>query len=345
MADRDITLWLDERWYKALSKHLPEGETLEDKLGDYLDELCNQLPEHEYERISGEIYEEVQQRKAERQAETRYSAFQITEHGETHTYEMDRGLEFLDAARLLRMYLRAERGASAFIQMLWNAKEVPAERFNELAKLRMENTGKVTGVFRVDFEQQQVEALHIIDGWKAYAMKDVSTAIYFAERKQGLKKEQQWERFLSRLEGKELPCSADHQFIPYLKGSRPMEKRDISFSEEVIENDLLLNFYMNVGFDADAVFGTHVCTDENDDFLNVYANYDCENHQVCDDLEVVLQRGDGEEELYRYRLPEELKDVMREQMDNYCQGTLRKSLDDLATEVMQEDSEMHQTFS
>lgn len=336
MADRDITVWLDERWYNALIRQLEEGETLEDKLGDYLDELCNKLPQHEYESISSEIYEEAQQRQMERQAATRYSAFQITEHGETHSYEVDRGLEVLDAARLLRMYLRGERGASEFLQMLWNAQEVPAERFDELAKLRMENTGKVTGAFRMDFDRQRMEALHIMDGWKAYPMKEVSSAIYFAERKQGLDKDQRWERFLSRLEGKEVTLLSEDTPIPYLRGSRPLRPEDLSFAEEVIQNDLLLNFYVGVSFDPDAVFGTHVCTADNDDFLNIYANFDCEGNCVCDDLEVYLERANGDEEAYRYRLPDGMTEVLREKMDEYCRSTTGQTLEEMREEVLME---------
>ena len=48
---KDITLWIDERWYDALSKHLKD-ETLEEHLENVLDEMCNQLPQREYERIS-----------------------------------------------------------------------------------------------------------------------------------------------------------------------------------------------------------------------------------------------------------------------------------------------------
>ena len=46
MASREICLWINERWYDALNKHL-KGETLEEHLENVLDELCNQLPEHE----------------------------------------------------------------------------------------------------------------------------------------------------------------------------------------------------------------------------------------------------------------------------------------------------------
>lgn len=37
MRGREITLWLDERWYDALSKQL-KGETLEEHLENILDE-------------------------------------------------------------------------------------------------------------------------------------------------------------------------------------------------------------------------------------------------------------------------------------------------------------------
>ena len=44
-----------DRWYDALSKQL-KGETLEEHLENILDEMCNQLPQREYERISHELW-------------------------------------------------------------------------------------------------------------------------------------------------------------------------------------------------------------------------------------------------------------------------------------------------
>ena len=59
MAQQEkIVLWIDRRWKDALEKHLKD-ETLEEHLEDVLDELCNQLPEHEYERISRAIQSEA----------------------------------------------------------------------------------------------------------------------------------------------------------------------------------------------------------------------------------------------------------------------------------------------
>lgn len=48
MNSRDITLWIDERWYDALTKHL-KGKTLEEHLEDVIEEMCNKLPQQEYE--------------------------------------------------------------------------------------------------------------------------------------------------------------------------------------------------------------------------------------------------------------------------------------------------------
>ena len=62
MSSRKIVLRLDERWYNALNRHL-KNETLEEHMEDVLDELCNQLPQREYERISREIWQEDQENR------------------------------------------------------------------------------------------------------------------------------------------------------------------------------------------------------------------------------------------------------------------------------------------
>ena len=45
-----------------------------------------------------------------------------------------------------------------------------------------------------------------------------------------------------------------------------------------------------------------VCTDENDDWLNIYANYDIAEDRPCDTLELTLCKGDGSEESWSYQL-------------------------------------------
>ena len=104
----------------------------------------------------------------------------------------------------------------------------------------------------------------------------------------------------------------------YLTGSRTLRAEDISFAEDIIQNDNLLEFYMEVSFNADEVFGTDVCTSENDDWLNIYANYDLEARRVCDTLELYLQRGNGDEEAFKYRLSEAECALLLPKMEEYC---------------------------
>ena len=96
MSSREIALWLDERWYQALSRQW-ESETVEDKLNDYLNQLIDQLPESVRERISGEIREE-KQRKQALEAAQKFSAFRVTENGVTEHFRMDRSVGLLETS-------------------------------------------------------------------------------------------------------------------------------------------------------------------------------------------------------------------------------------------------------
>ena len=74
MIGKEVIIWLDRRWYDALNEHL-KGETLEEHLEEVIDQLCNRLPEHEYKRISQEIWQEEQANKREQEAARRFAVF------------------------------------------------------------------------------------------------------------------------------------------------------------------------------------------------------------------------------------------------------------------------------
>ena len=151
MADHvDITLWIDRRWKDAIEKHLRD-ETLEEHLEDVLDELCNQLPECEYKRISAEIYAEDAARRAEEEAARTYAAYHVTERGQEWYFKTSLGEELLDTAEKLRGYVTAEKGTAPdlFIKMFADGRPITAQEYNALTALRMENTGKVRGVFEL----------------------------------------------------------------------------------------------------------------------------------------------------------------------------------------------------
>lgn len=324
----EIVLWLDRRWKKAIEKHL-KGETLQEHLETVLDELCNQLPQREYERISREIYaEDAANREAEEAART-YAAYHVVENGQEWYYKTTPGEELLAVGKKLRGYVTKGSGVAPdkFIGMFFDGQPITAKEFDALTALRMENTGKVRGVFDVNFDKREFSAVHIIDGWQTWVMRDVSVAVYHATRSQFASGDDKWRKLLDHLNGKEI-TSAGH-----------LSARNFSFGEEIIESDGKLNFYLQADFDVDAAFGTFVCTDQNDDWLNIYANYDIEKDRLCDTLELNLCKGDGTEENWSYHLNAAEQEVLARKMEDYCQQQTGMSLHEYAQQLRESGSQ------
>ena len=323
----EIVLWLDRRWKNAIEKHL-KGETLQEHLETVLDELCNQLPQREYERISREIYaEDAANREAEEAART-YAAYHVMENGQEWYYKTTPGEELLGTARMLRKYLKdTERSTGKFISLYSQAQPITPEEYQHLIHLRMENTGKVTGVFDLNFDKQEFSAVHTIEGWKTWAMQDVSTAAYRAAQKQLVSGDVMLQKLLECLNGKGI-TSAGH-----------LSARNFSFGEEIIESDGKLNFYLQADFDMDAAFGTFVCTDQNDDWLNIYANYDVEQDRLCNTLDLNLCKGDGSEEDWSYPLNAAEQEVLLCKMEAFCQQQTGMSLHEYARQLRDSETQ------
>ena len=324
----EIVLWLDRRWKNAIEKHL-KGETLQEHLETVLDALCNQLPQREYERISREIYaEDAANREAEEAART-YAAYHVTECGQEWYFKTSPGEELLAVGKKLRGYVTKGSGVAPdkFIGMFFGGQPITAKEFDVLTALRMENTGKVRGVFDVNFDKREFSAVHTIEGWKTWAMQDVSTAVYHATRSQFASVDDKWRKLLDHLNGKEI-TSAGH-----------LSAQNFSFGEEIIESDGKLNFYLQADFDVDAAFGTFVCTDQNDDWLNIYANYDIEKGRPCDTLELNLCKGDGTEENWSYHLNAAEQEVLARKMEAFCQQQTGMSLHEYARQLRESGSQ------
>ena len=317
MADHvDITLWIDRRWKDAIEKHLRD-ETLQEHLENVLDELCNQLPEQEYKRISAEIYAEDAAEREAREAARTYAAYHVTERGQEWYFKTSLGEELLAVGKKLRGYLTKGNGVAPdkFIGMFFGGQPITAKEFDALTAVRMENTGKVRGVFDVNFDKREFSAVHIMDGWQTWAMRDVSAAVYHATQSQFASSDDKWRKLLDHLSGKEI-TSAGH-----------LSARIFSFSDEIMmEEDGKLNFYVDADFDVDAAFGTFVLTDKNDDWLNIYANYDIAEDRPCDTLELTLCKGDGSEESWSYPLNAAEQDVLLRKMEEFCQQQTGMSL-------------------
>ena len=89
----------------------------------------------------------------------------------------------------------------------------------------------------------------------------------------------------------------------------------------------------------DAAFGTFVCTDQNDDWLNIYANYDVEQDRLCNTLDLNLCKGDGSEESWSYSLNAAEQEVLLRKMEAFCQQQTGMSLHDFARQLRESGSQ------
>lgn len=153
MRSRDITLWLDERWYDALSKYL-KGETLEEHLQNTIDEMCRQLPGQEYDRINEEIQQEQKDDQIAQEAARRFAVFHVTEGSSSTYFLTEERLEFLQTARQLRNYIRKADGDAPahFAEMFPRRENLSRKQFQKYVSERLDNTGRVVGAFDIDLD-------------------------------------------------------------------------------------------------------------------------------------------------------------------------------------------------
>ena len=253
------------------------------------------------------------------------AAYRVTENGQTWYFTTSPGEELLDAAQTLRRYCTStDHSIGKFISLYSQAQPITPEEYQSMILLRMENTGKVAGVFDLDFDRREFSAVHIMDGWTTWAMRDVIPSIHQATRPRFATAEEQLRKLLELLDGMEI-TSAGH-----------LTAQNFSFSDEILIENGKLNFYVQTEFDVDAAFGTFVCTDENDDWLNIYANYDIAKDRPCDTLELNLCKGDGTEENWSYHLNTAEQEVLARKMEAFCQRQNGMSLRDFARQLQEE---------
>ena len=313
--DEEIALWIDERWKAALETQLKD-ESLKQHLQNVLDGMCRQLPEQEYERISREIQTEEQAEQERQEEERTYTAYRVVENGEEYLFKVTPGDTFLNVGNLLRRYLRAaEHDGKNFADRFSARQDISPEEYQQMMAQRMESSGKVYGVYDIDFDRHELSAVDGNYGWQSWRMKDVSVAIYRAFQNTSDNDGRRWAKLQSHLQDKTI-SSPGH-----------LSARNFSFGEEIIQAEYgKLNFYVKTEFDVDAVFGTNVLTDENDDWLNIYANYDVRKDELCDSLELTLCKADGSNENWSYPLNAAEKEALRCKMEEYCQQQTGMSL-------------------
>ena len=140
------------------------------------------------------------------------AAYRVTENGQTRYFTTSPGEELLDAAQTLRKYcMDTEHSTGKFISLYSQAQPITSEGYQRMIHLRMENTGKVVGVFDLDFDKREFSAVHTMDGWTTWAMWDVIPSIHQATSPRLITAEEQLHKLLELLEGIWSVCPATVQ--------------------------------------------------------------------------------------------------------------------------------------
>lgn len=133
--------------------------------------------------------------------------------------------------------------------------------------------------------------------------------------------------------------STSYQCNPEVHGQPTAADVFAALVSDALAVDGLLNFYIPVTFGVDRVFGTDVESLDNDDWLNIYANYDMARGEVSDHLDISLNRADGSIESLTYPLDAEQRKSLRQKMDAYCLEQVGKTLDDYVKEVAESEAD------
>ncbi len=259
------------------------------------------------------------------EAERQIAVFHVTENGESVCFSVAESLGLLQTAVHLRNHLSDENAGTKFTATFPHGEKITLEQFDAAVAERMENTGRVAGAYELDFDARTFSALNIMDGWKAYTMDDIAAAAEAVFQEAEISEDDRWRIFLDRLDGQELTTPSR------------LTARNFYFEDSIEAiDDRTLNFYIVPCFNVDEAFSTFVETDENDHALNIYANYDTQHQQVCDELEITLYGSGIDDQSLTYHLNAAEKEVLREKMDAYCMQREHKPLEQLCQELLQE---------
>ena len=125
---------------------------------------------------SREIWQEDQEKRQARDTEEKIAVFHVTENSESVYFSVAESLELLQTAVHLRNYLSGKNTDTKFVFTFPRREKITQEQFDTAAAERMENTGRISGAYELDFDARTFSALNIMDGWKGYAMRDVADA-------------------------------------------------------------------------------------------------------------------------------------------------------------------------
>lgn len=205
-----ITLWYPEDKFNALSTALePAGSSVEEELNRALEECYERLvPSEQRAEIAEKLAQEEQheaEERARREAEAyRVSALKLLDSWSCEYKKLIRAWDILDLAAFAREAIRkaATSPGDYFYSKLREVECLSEDGFSELSRARFQDDLHVNGVFMVDFSARRFSFIVPGECWRNYDLKDISTAIFQADRKSGLSHQERLTRFFDALADK-----------------------------------------------------------------------------------------------------------------------------------------------
>ena len=210
MNDQEIVLYFNERRLEVLEAWLLKSRSSpEHELQSALNTLYEQtVPQDQRIELEAQIELEREHEAAAREAARRFAVVHFHEGDDDFFFTSELRNSFYSIANLYRSTLKDEIGKHSLDNVVLHAfigcQPIHEMTFSALCDA-MPNDHRITALVEFDFDHNTVSICESSDNaWWTYALKDVSTAVYKAERKEGLTLDARREIFSTALEGKEI---------------------------------------------------------------------------------------------------------------------------------------------
>jgi len=205
MRSTDITVFYSTLRLQAMERTLKDkGQSVSSAVEAMLDELYQKtVPLRERNEIEAQIRQEEAQVAADAEAARRFGVYHIWEKDEDAFFISETHNDLYMAACECRKYL--QDGKAFPLAEYFKHKQTVSMYDNMKCASHIGHDPRITMVIDLDVDQ----GLCVVksqgdDGWKQYRMKDLSTAIYRATRKEGLRFADRLERFNGYLADKDM---------------------------------------------------------------------------------------------------------------------------------------------
>lgn len=223
MTDEEIVLYFNEhRLAKLESYLLKDGSSVEHELQNLLDRFYEQIvPEHERMEVEAQIELEREREAAQREASRRFAVVHFHEGDDDFFFTSELRNSFYSIANLYRSTLKDEVGKytlDSIAQSNFSGCQTINDMTFSVLCSAMPNDPRITALVEFDFNHNTISVCESSgNAWRTYDLKDVSAAMYKAERKEALSLDARHEIFAVALEGKEITFDDSEDESPDLQ--------------------------------------------------------------------------------------------------------------------------------